>query len=77
MLNVIIPSAHRDLCAIELIGVDVADISMCTGWGCLIRETCLRFRASESKFWQSYLIPEHPGVDCEHYLPVKDEQPKR
>ena len=42
----------------------MADISMCSGEGCTMRETCYRFKATACEYAQSYFItPPLDGVD--------------
>ena len=44
----------------------MTDISKCEGKGCEIKHTCWRYKAP-ADIYQSYIIPENPGKDCEHY----------
>ena len=46
----------------------MADITMCEGKGCDVKNTCYRFTAKPSKFMQSYFIAT-PIKDkgCEYY----------
>ena len=55
----------------------MADITMCTGGDCTMRETCYRFKATPNEYRQSYFAnPPFGGVDedgnsnCEHYQMV-------
>lgn len=32
----------------------MADITMCSGVGCRVKDKCYRFTANKSEFWQSY-----------------------
>jgi hypothetical protein len=47
----------------------MADISMCLGKKCKIKETCYRYRAEADKFWQSYseFDPGKDGKSCLDY----------
>ena len=47
----------------------MADITMCEGKGCEIKEICYRYRATPSEFRQSYFV-ESPnnGLECDYYL---------
>jgi len=46
----------------------MADITMCNGKGCNVKNTCYRFKAPINEFRQSYFI-EVPGKDesCDYY----------
>lgn len=46
----------------------MADITMCSGDGCSIKESCYRFTAQINEYAQSYFM-EVPGKDesCNHY----------
>jgi|TARA_B110000908_G_C10223485_1_gene436626 hypothetical protein len=46
----------------------MADISMCEGKGCEVKETCYRFKATPSKYRQSYIFPSNlKGMTCDYY----------
>lgn len=45
----------------------MADISMCHGKDCELREKCFRFTARPDKIAQSYIIPNKPGKDCDMF----------
>jgi hypothetical protein len=47
------------------------DISKCLGSHCEVKETCYRYAAPSSDYWQSYITPEKPGKDCEFYWKEK------
>jgi len=34
----------------------MADITMCSGKGCRVKDKCYRFTAKKSEFWQSYFL---------------------
>ena len=40
----------------------------CDGNGCELRDRCYRF-TSKSTAIQSWLVPECPGMTCEHHIP--------
>lgn len=46
----------------------MADITMCSGLGCSIKESCYRFKAPVNEWRQAYFT-EVPGKDksCEYY----------
>ena len=46
----------------------MADITMCSGDGCTIKESCYRFKALVNEFRQSFFM-EVPGKDetCDYY----------
>lgn len=50
------------------------DISMCQGKDCPLKEECYRYKATPSKFMQSY-FGEPPydkkKKECDYYWPVK------
>jgi len=47
----------------------MADISMCKGDNCKLKEKCYRFTATREEIWQSYFLK--PPIDdegnCEYY----------
>ncbi len=47
----------------------MADITMCNGYTCKVKETCYRYRAEVNKHRQSYFT-ESPFVegDCDYYI---------
>jgi len=52
----------------------MADITMCTGEGCPLKENCYRFTAEASKYMQSYfLTPPFDGKTCEMYWGKQSE----
>ena len=52
----------------------MADITMCTGDGCSIKENCYRFTAEKSEYRQSYFFtPPFDGKTCEMYWGKQSE----
>jgi len=51
----------------------MADISMCEGKGCEVKETCYRFKAEPSKHWQSYMKPDIQGSVCIYYWDINNK----
>lgn len=60
------------------------DITMCSGGNCPMKETCYRYKAKPSEFWQSYFteIPfkmVEGKIECTHYMELynnsKNENP--
>lgn len=47
----------------------MADITMCDGINCPLRETCYRFKAKPDKYGQSYFVkvPVDNDGKCEFY----------
>ena len=46
----------------------MADITMCSGEDCPLKESCYRFTAESNEFRQSYfLTPPFDGKTCEKY----------
>tara|TARA_R110000782_G_scaffold218544_1_gene305932 strand:+ start:366 stop:521 length:156 start_codon:yes stop_codon:yes gene_type:complete len=46
----------------------MADISMCEGKGCDVKETCYRFKATPNKYRQSYIFPSNIQIGgCDSY----------
>jgi len=47
----------------------MADITMCKGEGCNLKETCYRFKANKNEYGQSYFIksPNETPVQCDYY----------
>jgi len=52
----------------------MADITMCTGTNCPVKEKCYRFTATPNELWESWFI-ESPITDgkCEMYWGEKSE----
>ena len=48
----------------------MADISMCDGMNCEVREYCKRFRAVPNEHWQSYILPMYDRFykDCPNFM---------
>lgn len=46
----------------------MADITKCKGTDCPLKEKCYRYKAKDSRYWQSYMI-EVPYKDgeCEYF----------
>lgn len=56
----------------------MADITMCIGGGCSLRDKCYRFLAIPSK-WQSQFAPKKTmddRLDCEHFWPIEKKERK-
>ena len=51
----------------QLIIIDMADITMCEGEGCEIKDTCYRHKAKPSIFLQAYFEPPIKDSVCEYY----------
>ena len=53
----------------------MADITMCTGKDCPLKESCYRFTAPKSLVWQSYFteppIIKGEEIDCDYYWKIK------
>jgi hypothetical protein len=50
------------------------DLTMCEGADCPLRETCYRYKATESEFRQSYfsdLLYNKEEEKCDYYFPTK------
>lgn len=50
----------------------MVDIAMCKRKDCPRRMKCFRYIADAEEFYQSYIMPEHTGKDCEHYWQCRD-----
>jgi hypothetical protein len=52
----------------------MADITMCDGGTCKVKETCFRFKAIPSPHWQSYFqgIPV-TDIGCEYFWKIDFE----
>ena len=48
----------------------MADIAMCKGEGCLLRDKCYRHTATPGEHWQSYIAPQYdPDTgQCKRFL---------
>jgi len=51
-----------------------ADISMCGGRGCPLRDTCYRHTAKPDPHWQSYIGAPYKDGECTHYWPLPVER---
>ena len=50
------------------------DITMCNGIGCEMKEICYRYKATPSKFRQSYFFNSpNKGLECDYYWEIKNE----
>lgn len=48
------------------------DITMCTGVGCPLKETCYRYKAKPDEWWQSFFMtPPFEKGKCEHYWEIR------
>lgn len=55
----------------------MADISMCIGFRCPIKETCYRYKAKPNEHWQSYFKDtpyDHKKKECEYYDKVQNKR---
>lgn len=49
------------------------DITMCNGNYCELAQTCYRYKATPSKYGQSYFLkPPIKDGKCEYYWPLKN-----
>ena len=53
----------------------MSDIAKCIGKDCKIKESCYRFTAKDSLYWQSYIMPKVKDGKCEMYW--KNEKQKK
>lgn len=53
----------------------MADITMCQVKDCEQHAECYRFTARPDTYYQSYFIPQNPGMDCEYFLKVRKNEP--
>jgi hypothetical protein len=53
----------------------MADITMCSDFGCTKRHRCYRYMAEPSEFGQSYgaFREGHSGKGCEYFSPIQDD----
>ena len=51
----------------------MADITMCNGNYCELRENCFRYKAKASEYRQSYFckLPNATSYDCEYFWEIK------
>lgn len=62
----------------------MADITMCTGKGCNMKETCYRYKAKANEAWQTYFLgtPHKDKVDddnntiCDKYWEEEVDYPR-
>ena len=46
----------------------MADITMCEGTDCPLKETCCRYKAEPTEHWQSYFVkPPFKNGKCDYY----------
>lgn len=51
----------------------MADITMCRGDGCPLKEKCYRYKAHQSN-WQSYFVEvPYNGKDCEKFWEIEND----
>jgi len=57
----------------------MADITMCKGDYCELRETCYRYEAVPTPLWQSYFTksPNSTSYDCKYYWGIKPTEQTR
>lgn len=47
------------------------DITMCSGQDCPLKEKCYRYKATPSKYQQSYFSdPPCNGDKCDYFMPI-------
>jgi hypothetical protein len=53
----------------------MADISMCPGTNCDVKENCYRYLATPDDYRQAWfgMMPYPPGEECVYYWPVESE----
>ena len=54
---------------------NMSDIAKCIGKDCKVKESCYRFTAPPSEYWQSYIMPKVKDGKCEMYW--KNEKQKK
>jgi len=55
-----------------------ADIAMCEGKSCPLKDNCYRHLAIENEFRQSYFAePPFKDGECEYFWPIKRQLPLR
>ena len=55
----------------------MADITMCNGRACPLKENCYRYKATPSDFWQAYFTLEpydHEKKECDYEWKIKVEK---
>jgi hypothetical protein len=52
----------------------MADIAKCTGKDCKVKESCYRFTAPSSDFWQSWMKAIVKDGKCVMYWEIKKEK---
>jgi hypothetical protein len=61
----------------------MADITMCTGTGCPLREQCYRYMAEPSEHWQSFadftnlwrIDHQTHTPECREFIPLRELRP--
>ena len=54
----------------------MADITMCTDNHCIKKNSCYRYTATPSKYYQSYFAEQvREDGECEYYIAVRPERP--
>jgi hypothetical protein len=54
--------------------IDMADIAKCIGKNCKVKESCYRFTAKDSLYWQSYISPKVKDGKCNMYWENKKQK---
>jgi hypothetical protein len=52
----------------------MSDIAKCTGKDCKVKESCYRFTAPSSDFWQSWMKAIVKDGKCDMYWETKKEK---
>jgi hypothetical protein len=53
------------------------DITMCSGEGCALRDTCRRFLAEPSRLQSYFIRPPVKDGQCSHYWPILRTPPSK
>ena len=52
----------------------MADIAKCTGKDCKVKESCYRYTAPSSEYWQSWMKAIVKDGKCDMYWEIKNEK---
>ena len=53
---------------------NMSDIAKCIGKDCKVKESCYRFTAPPSEYWQYYIMPQVKDGKCDMYWKNKKQK---
>lgn len=55
----------------------MADIAMCKGDGCILKESCYRYTAKPSLYQSYFINPPLKNGGCDHYWEIKYDKKRK